>query len=553
MNRPTKENRLGLTMIILLCVLILFIVSVLYFNGRGNKTPDDGYAGELAFFPQGGFYDSDIKVTLKNTSSSRSGSIHYTLDGSDPDETSPVYRKPVKFTADDGDYPLGYCLKAAIIFEDGSASDIYTQNYICNTHVKDRFSTLVFFVTGDPDLLFNGPEGIFYGDNSYIKGRESERPINLQIFDNNGTELLSQYCGVRPYGGSYPTFSPSRSGYVRSMKFFARKEYDAKKTFSFDVFNETGENGKIDKYKKLVLRNAGNDYHFAFIRDEYLQHMGLICGYSDHEGVIPVVLYKNGNYGGLLWLHENYGDYFFKKKYGDDAKGEFVVLEGGELEKKDGDDEDLIKEYNETYDRLRELDLTVDENYRQVEEFIDVENYLDYFAFNLYANNFDWPHNNEKCYKYCPAEGEEPGEGVFDGRYRFLIHDMDWSLGWDEFSIASYDNFKRFFEPRSGMDTSLFAALMKRADARKYLREKLEELMNGGFSPENAISEFEKLDNERSAEQQYYEKWLEENEIVAEDDLGPDQDRYFVSVEALRTFLIERPHYITSFIEKYLG
>ena len=60
---------------------------------------------------------------------------------------------------------------------------------------------------------------------------------------------------------------------------------------------------------------------------------------------------------------------------------------------------------------------------------MDVESYLDFFAWNIALNNWDWPNNNFKCFKYVPAEGESAGTGVYDGRWRFLPHDMDYTYG----------------------------------------------------------------------------------------------------------------------------
>src|SRR5436305_696511 len=47
-----------------------------------------------AFSPQGGIYATNLSVQL----SAGVGVIHYTLDGSDPGENSPVYSKPIPLT-----------------------------------------------------------------------------------------------------------------------------------------------------------------------------------------------------------------------------------------------------------------------------------------------------------------------------------------------------------------------------------------------------------------------------------------------------------------------
>ncbi len=47
----------------------------------------------------------------------------------------------------------------------------------------------------------------------------------------------------------------------------------------------------------------------------------------------------------------------------------------------------IAEAFNTTYQQLTALDLTDDANYAQVTEFMDVENYLQNYAFNIYINN----------------------------------------------------------------------------------------------------------------------------------------------------------------------
>ncbi len=538
------SGKFGKTVIIILSAAALGVavwLSGCAGESGGKEQIQQGTANcTLSFSCESGFYtdDQDVKIKILGK-----GDVHYTLDGSEPTADSPVFKGSVSLSAGGGDYPNGYCLKAAAFIGDTAVSDTYTANYICGENVNSRFSTYVICVSGAASELTEGPDGIFYGDNVYNRGRENERKVSVEIFDPTGKSLVKRNCGVRAFGGA------SREHFVKSMKFYTRKEYDPENKFELNIFDPSG---KDIKYKRLVLRNTGNDFHFAYIRDEFLEYMAGEAGLNDHEGVAPAVLYLNGKYNGLLWLHENYCDDYFDEKYDSDGDGEFVILEGDEFVKSEEDDPEIAAEYNKTYAELCTLDLTDDDNYRKVTEFMDVENYLDYYAFNLYVCNFDWPHNNVKCYRYCPKEGTALKDGVFDGRYRYLVHDLDWSMGWDEFSDVSYDNFAQFFTPGSQMSSTLFGALMKREDSRRYLRERLEELMNGPFEPSEALEEFNGFDALRASEQVYYQKWLEENEIYAEGTPGPSEEVYLENMETIRDFLAKRPEYVKAFIDVYL-
>ena len=49
------------------------------------------------------------------------------------------------------------------------------------------------------------------------------------------------------------------------------------------------------------------------------------AGYKDYHFVRPATLFINGKYQGVLWLHEVWGDEYFKEHYGR-YEGSFEVL-----------------------------------------------------------------------------------------------------------------------------------------------------------------------------------------------------------------------------------
>ena len=165
-----------------------------------------------------------------------------------------------------------------------------------------------------------------------MRGRESERKIYLEVLEPDGTAVISQKAGVRVYGGW------SRANLQKSLKLYARKEYDpVNNKFRYEFFPHkrggSGDGTIIDSFKRLVLRNCGNDNGFAFIRDELFQTLAGQAGYKDYQAVRPAAVFINGEYRGHLWLHEVYCDEYFKENYGD-FEGTFEILEGEKIIKK---------------------------------------------------------------------------------------------------------------------------------------------------------------------------------------------------------------------------
>ncbi len=497
-----------------------------------------------------GFYTESIQVELMAPDGE--GEIHYTTDGSLPDETSPVYEEPIQLILDRSDFPKACCVQAVVVYEDGSVSRPVGHNYFVGSVLDGRFTTLVFSVSGDPAQLTEEPDGIFYGENYQQRGRESERPVYVEAFTSDGRRILAQYAGARIYGGA------SRESSVKSMKLFARKSYDPDYgKFHLDVFGTLNTAGDvIDRYDKLVLRNAGNDFQFAYIRDELAQSLARNAGFTDYEAVLPAVGYLNGEYYGFYWLHESYCDDYFKEKYGD-APGAFVIIEGGEQYKSASDDEaeqSSGEEYQSAYWELSGLDLTLEENYLRVTEYIDVENYLDYYAFNIYLSNKDWPNNNYKCYRYEPLEGEKPGTGVYDGRWRYLLHDVDYTFGlYDQRETkANYDTLKQVMDQDTERYAPLFTALMERDDCREYFVEKTLEYMNGALATASILDTFDKLSESRAAELSYYYEYLEGLRNSGDESVWTWSDHLQEYTQQIRDFAASRPAYMACFLQQDL-
>ncbi|HAM68544.1 MAG TPA: hypothetical protein DCP68_02870 [Ruminococcus sp.] len=434
--------------------------------------------------------------------------IRYTLDGSVPDAESELYTAPIVLEQYVGDFPHCVVLRAKAYFADGTESAAATQTFWTAFDIMSRFKNPVFSIAGDPAEITEKPDGIFCGSNAKKRGRDSERAVSVEAVTPDGQSIFAQDAGMRVYGGA------SRESSIKSVKLFARREYDpAHGKFDFDGFGTAdAEGGVVAEYDKLVLRNGGNDWQFAFIRDELCQVLAAEAGYTDTEAVMPAVFYLNGEYYGLHWLHETVCDDLLKDKYGG-SSGKYVVMEGSEQEKDvpedDAEEAAQAEAFNRQYAALSALDLTDDANYAQVSEFMDIENYLQFFAFNIYINNNDWPQNNIKCYRWLGDA--EDAYGHTDGKWRFWLHDMDYSTGLygqDE-TLANYNNLAQILDERSDRYAPMFAALMQREDCRKAFLAEMQRLMDDTLSETHICEVLDRMNTQRFMEMRRYFDHLE--------------------------------------------
>lgn len=472
--------------------------------------------------------------------------VYYTTDGSTPDKNATPYTDPFVLEPTSDDFPNCLLLKAVAYYADGTNSKVESHTFFAHTQIEACFSSLVFSVSGDPIQLTESPDGIFCDDNIWKTGDESEREIYVEAVSSGGKCIFEQNAGIRIYGGV------SRASEIKSFKLIARKEYQPNYgKFSFDLFGTVGaDNQAISTYDKLVVRNSANDLYNGYIRDELNQRLVAQAGYTDYQEVIPVSVYFNGAYYGFFWLHENYCDDFLKEKYGE-GKGRFEILEAAEQSKRtdptNSQNTAAAEEYNRIYGELSKNDLTLDENYAKVCDFMDVENYLQNYAYNIYVNNVDWPHNNNKCYRYYTADGESYGEGRLDGKWRFLYHDIDYTLGiyGQDKSSALYNNLQEIMTEGNRRYSPMFTQLMKREDCRNYFLSEIIRLKENVLSPENILNTLSQMDAERATDLNRWFVYRSENPQVSIEE-NPSYQIYINSLEQIRQFAIDREKCIES-------
>ncbi len=497
------------------------------------------------------FFFQDVKLKIDFPEGTK---VYYTVNGEEPMGSSTEYTGPIELKATKGDFPNCLLLKVKAYYPDGTKSEVITHTFFAQKQIDSRYETLIFSISGEPKDLTYESTGILAGDNAKQRGKESERAVYIEAINSDGSVIFEQAAGIRPYGGA------SRGSSIKSMKLFARKEYDPYHgKFELDAFGTVGADGEImNKYDKLVLRNYGNDLQFAFIRDELNQRLVAQAGYSNGEAVVPAVVYLNGKYYGLFYLHESYCDDFFKDKYGGSTEGHYEVLEGNEQRKSEDDDDQenvaAAEEYNFMYNYFAYADMTVDMHFDELCAFMDVENYLQYYAYNIYINNNDWPQNNYKCYRYYAAEGEAYGTGETDGRWRFLFHDMDFSMGLygSNETIASYNNLKHIMNPKDDRYSPLFTNLMQREDCRQYFLDEMYRLMNGTLSEKNINAVLDSMLAERESEMIYFFEHLEELKKT-DDSIWIWYEGYLERTDNIRKFAKERKAYMEKYLQEQFG
>ncbi|MCM1334503.1 MAG: CotH kinase family protein [Bacteroides sp.] len=472
----------------------------------------------VAFSKQNTFYDEDIEVAL--SCKDPDAEIYYTTDGNDPTTASKKYTAPIALSA--RAKVTASTIKAIAVSAEGETSEIFLKSYVMGKNVFERFapSTLVFILSTDEYNLYDYYYGVategykrdeylnsdeYRGGevdynapaNWFIRGRESERPMYVEVYDPAGNQLISQAAGGRVVGGV------SRATEQKSWRLIARNLYsegNGKFKYAFFPGATDAYGNLLTRFDRITLRNNANDREFAAIRDELSMTLSARAGFPDTQCVRPAAVFLNGEYYGFSWLHEAYSNDYLEAVYGG-TKENFKIV-GTKEKEVEGDDEQSVADWEHVLE-VAARGLTVDRNFNEFCELVDLDDFMLYYAIQIYIDNKDWPGNNFKAWRYYPAEGETVESEYLDGRWRFLLFDAEYA--WGLYGNGYRDNTLSNVLTGNHMQGSsaLLSALLERADMRKKFANTVCDLIGGAFSAESALETVEALIAESDPECMY--------------------------------------------------
>ena len=352
---------------------------------RGAKNPDTcllEYAAAPVF--------SDVELyrtapfSLELTAKNADGTIHYTLDGSKPTTSSPVYSSPIQIgentvvramTSVPGKLE-SECVAATYLFEEKHSLPVVTLA-LAPSDFSEVYAVSKPFV---PVV---------------------EREAHMQFFEKDGTLGVESPAGIRVSGASTRAYAQKslgvyfRGGYGRSSITYP--------FFGSDYFTNFGS---------IVLRNAGQDWTGSRIRDSFASTAVLDMN-IDASASRFVAVYVNGRYWGLYDLKENMNEDYLVTHYGvEESSANIIKRNTMELE---GTNEDFLRVRSYVVQNDKVIPLT-DERYEEFTKWVDAESIADYLIARQYFPDADM--FNQKYWR----------TNDYTVRWRAIFFDSDFAL-----------------------------------------------------------------------------------------------------------------------------
>ena len=557
MMSAKKSIRAGLLIAAALVLLFVAFKS----PGEAQKMEE---ADDIIVSQEDSFCAGDLVLKLSDAGGYP---IYYTLDGSIPGFESGFYEDPLVFTATD---EVRSCVLRARSYDEstGEWGDLFTRTYFYADSMetlKERFSTYIVCLTSDPYNLYDYEYGImvegkirdeYVNSPEYIsgkltqpanftqQGRDWERDAFVEILSPDGERLIAQDAGMRIFGHA------SRQYYYKSFKLYARKAY-GNDTFAYPFFadNTHGTDQKVqDAYKRLVVRAHGFDKSVTLFREELFQTLCSQIEGIDSKSVAPASVWLNGGYYNFEWLQEVYDDTYMEENYGLVQKGDYYQKVALRANKFPDDPDEKAEDIRgkEDYQKVAEYaekNLTDDETFAELEQLVDIDNMIQYFAIETYIANWDWPLNNIKLYRYY-SQNNVYGTGRQDGRWRYLYYDME--AGFNIYNEEPED----WLDIETVMEQNpLFGAVMKRPDMQEKFAKYIELCIKEYFTEDRVRVAVEKLCGERDselAESFAYKHSIDESYTMNMDDVEQNK-------EVIYDFVEKRPEMMRQQIQELFG
>ena len=493
--------------------------------GAANGAGVPGYAETPSFSVPAGAYTSVQTVEI---SVPEGTTVRYTTDGSIPTAASQAYTGPITLSS-------GVTILRARAFAGGLFdSDVATASYFVNqgeATAETHVSTIpVISLVSDPDYLFGAVNGIYvagqtyyeksggrdtptsytiqYDNNSdYFKyanfnaqhethpdpmGMEWERPAHIDYIGTDGTLLYEEDMLCRIFGAF------SRYDKQKGIALVSRAGYGST-SMDYPFF----ENRDYSSFKSLTLRASAKDVIYTRMRDILIQ--GLL---EDGGSILPtqayvqVALYINGEYWGVYNLREKVNKYFIAQRYGLADPEEIDILVGNGVSPAAEIAGNGYLDYKALVEYAGSHDLSDPNNYAYVCSLMDVENFAEYCAMEIYVGNTDT--GNIKFWR----------SSQLDNKWRWIPYDFDWAFNREDGSqplgsTTGYrrDFFTKYFHPEGhgagkGFSTTLSRALLQNSSFRALFLEKCA-LMLEIFAPDKMIARIDELAANIKTEMEY--------------------------------------------------
>lgn len=473
---------------------------------------------DIVVSKKGGFYAAEQILELSFIDST--AEIFYTLDGRPPGLSSKKYQGPLRINSNT-------VLQAMAVKHEKRLSNTLIEQYFINDS-KTTFPIIAISI--NPATLYDPAGGLM--QNGYRADREypfrgsnfysnKEVLCNVEFFEFSDSSkghysVFKSRMGLSIFGGISRVFPQ------KSFALYARSEY-GNSHIEHTIFPDQ----KIDKYKRLVLRNSGSDFGETHFRDAFITAIGKEMG-LEVQAYRPSLVYINGRYHGVMNLREKLSKHYFEEHFNIHPDS-LDLLEGRGYVKAGSRDA-----YRKLQSFLAKKDLNDAKNFNELNEMMDLNNFIEFQVIQIYSDNQD-AGGNVKYWRERKA----------GSKWRWALFDTDFGFGHYSkggFKFNTLEQQTSFTEerwPNPDWSTFNLRMLIKSSIFRKQFLTRFCDRMNSTFIPSKLIVQIDSMAAFIKPEMpRHWKRW----------ELSPGDWDY--RVNQMKEFAEKRPAFMKVFLKK---
>lgn len=411
-----------------------------------------------------------------------------------------------------------------------------------------EFHNLVVSIQAEEQDLYSEEYGILSGLCAQ-QGRNRERPIQIFVYQNDGTPLIMQHAGIRVSGAT------SRNAVRKSFRIIARKEYDRLHPhFSYDLWEGRrfldGTDAEIKEYDSFILHSMRLAMDATGIHNSVGYSLAKKAGIEDASPTTPTAVYLNGVYQGAYFIIPSKNAQALAELYHIENADDIETVSVFEAEKTGfQNNPEVLDDYLSFVNYLQNCDINNPDTIAEIEKQLDVEQCLEYYAVNLLLGNGDWLDNNLRVWR-CRNNGLP----FQDGKWRYFLFDLDWIGSFPE---LVRQNFIRATQSKE--DYNILPCLLQNPEYLARFKEILSHMEETAFHPETIEAVFAeeeaRMHHEASFDFQSeafdsYLLYSFNSEPLAEEDYITLEDRQYL-IEDFKNHLLKTAGIINECITLY--
>jgi hypothetical protein len=460
-----------------------------------------GISEKPIFSYASGCFNVPIQVSLSKINPL--DTIHYTLNNADPKNTSSVYSTPIAIN------------KTEVIRAIGNQAGYINSEIVSHIYFRNTNHTLPILAIITDTLNLFGSTGIY--TNYDQSGQEWERFCQIKYI-KNGYESAESNAGVRIQGAS------SVGMPKKSFRLFFRDEYGNGK-FNYPLNGSQN----VSEFDKLVLKSGYDDdittTNGTLLRDALSVELWKRVGGLPQNSTWAV-LYLNNRYWGIYNIRESIDETYIKDHTGF-TNFDLVRFHNEGPEIKYGS----TINWNNLYSLIQNQDISIPSYYQIAESMMDMGDFITLMSFVQCAQYYSW------CWGISMFKNN-----ILDGKWKFSIWDSDRAY------LSKENIYWNGFNEAENLITGIYWSnifpkkLCKNEEFRRLYVNRMCDLMNSTFKPENAIAVFDSIYNIIKPEiPNEYARWY------------PSGTKWENNVENIRDYLNMRPNVLIGQIKEYFS